>query len=122
VGASRLAARDGSPLRMGRALVLSASWAFGAGAGVALGAILTSLSGAGAPGVSGLDVTSELVVIPWIAAGAVLVAHFCGTLLVAAVRGRRSREGPPGEEQRGEDRSQPGVDGQVGAEVPPAQA
>jgi hypothetical protein len=118
---ARLAARDGSPLRAGRVFVLSASWGIGAGLGVALGAVLTSVSGAGAPGLSGLDATSELVVVPWIVGGAVLMGHLAVTLATALVRGSRTRQAPPQREERDERRPEDGIDGHVGAEVPPSQ-
>ena len=71
----RPAARDGSPLRWGRTLLLSAAWGVGAGGGVALGAVLTAVSGAGAPGLSGLDAGTDLTVAPWVVGGAVFVLH-----------------------------------------------
>ncbi len=119
--AARLAARDGSPLRAGRVFILSASWGLGTGLGVALGAVLTAVSGAGAPGLSGVDVTSELLVIPWIAAGVVFLVHLGVTMTAGLVRGRRARQAPPEHEQGGEGGSKNRVDGHVEREVPSAQ-
>lgn len=115
---SRLAARDRSPLRWGRTLLLSVSWGIGAGAGVALGAVLTAVSGAGAPGLSGLDAGTDLTVAPWIVGGAVFVLHLTWTLLVALVRGHRSRHRGAHERKDHQEHPEDGVDGQVGAEVP----
>lgn len=119
---TRLAARDGSDLRVGRALVLSGAWGAGAAAGVAFGAVLTALGGAGAPGLSGLDAGSDLVVTPWVVGAAVVVGHLGWTLLLGLVRGRRPRESEAQDDERDERRGDHGVDGQVGAEVPPTQS
>jgi hypothetical protein len=118
---ARLAARDGSDLRVGRAVLLSVAWGAGAAAGVALGAVLTAMGGAGAPGLSGLQAGSDLVVVPWIVGGVVAVGHLAGTLLLGVVRGRRVRECAAQDDERHERRGEDGVDGQVGAEVPPPQ-
>lgn len=114
----RLGARDGSRLGWGRVLVLSASWGIGAGAGVALGAVLTSVSGAGAPGLSGLDPGTDLTVAPWIVGGAVFVIHLAWSLIFALVRGRRSRDRVPGQGKGDQQRAEEGVGGEVGAEIP----
>jgi hypothetical protein len=121
VGAARFAARDGSPLRARRVVVLSATWGIGAGLGVALGAVLTSVSGAGAPGLSGLDVTSELVVVPWLVGAAVMLLHLFATLGVGFVRAHRAVHTPAQQEQGDERGPKDGVEGQIGTEVPPSE-
>jgi hypothetical protein len=121
VGSVRLAARDGSPLRAGRAILLSVAWGIGAGLGVALGAVLTSVSGAGAPGLSGLDVTSELIVVPWLAAIVVVLLHLFATVGVGLIRGRRSVKAPAQEHEGDQSGPEYRVDGHVGTEVPSSQ-
>lgn len=118
---ARPKARDGSDLRVGRALVLSAAWGAGAGVGVALGAVLTAMGGAGAPGLSGLEAGTDLVVVPWVVGAVVAAGHLGGTLLLGSVRGRRLRDGGAQHDQRHERRGDDDVDRKVGAEVPPPQ-
>jgi hypothetical protein len=116
-----LVQRDGSPLGIGRASALAASWGAGAAAGVALGAVLSAVSGAGAPGIRGLDLSAELGWWPLIVGAGVFVAHLAVTVVVAAVRGEGSRGPDAQTDDRQKDSSQDRVERQVGAEVPPAQ-
>jgi hypothetical protein len=117
-----LVQRDGSPLRPGRTALLAASWGVGAALGVALGAVLSAMSGAGAPGLTELDLSAELGWWPLIVGGGVFAAHLLLTLAVAFVRDHRSR-GPDAQCDEDEE-GRPGddVEGQVGAEVPAAQS
>jgi hypothetical protein len=116
-----LVQRDGSPLRPGRSVLLSASWGAGAFVGVALGAVLSAVSGSGAPGLQDLDLSAELGWWPLLVGGGVLAAHLLSTLAVAFVRGQRSR-GPEAQgDHEDEGRSDDDVDRQVGSEVPASQ-
>lgn len=84
-----LLARDGKPVRLSAALGWASTWAFGAALGVALGGYLTLTSGSGAPGQSAIDPTTDLVILPVVAFGIVLVIHLGGQLIFGAVRGGR---------------------------------
>ena len=117
----RLAYRDGSDLPLVRAAVFSGAWGLGVGGGVALGAVLTATSGAGAPGLSAVDVTADLLRVPLIVGSAVFTGHLAFTLALAALRGRRAPEIQTQEDEPDEREGQDGVEGQVGAEVPAAQ-
>jgi hypothetical protein len=86
-----LVQRDGSPLRPGRAALLAASWGAGAAVGVSLGAVLIAVSGAGAPGLQGLDLSAELGWWPLAIGGAVFAVHLLVTIAFAFVRGQRTR-------------------------------
>ena len=81
-------ARDGSPFRAGAAAFWALTWGVGVAAGVALGGWLTLVGGAGAPGVEALEPLADLVVLPAVAGGAVMLVHLLGQLIAAAVRGR----------------------------------
>lgn len=70
---------------VGRSALWASGWALGAALGVALGAYLTATSGAGAPGVVGLD-TRDLVMLPALAAGGVFIVGFLGYLVVFSRR------------------------------------
>ena len=95
--------RKREPLRMAEALVWSVSWGAGAAIGVALGGWLTLVGGSGAPGATGLDPVSDLVVLPAAAFGSVVLVHIVGQLVVAALRGRAvSRSHEKRDDQRGE--------------------
>jgi hypothetical protein len=97
-----LVQRDGSPLRPGRTALLAASWGAGAAVGVALGAVLSATSGAGAPGLTGIDLSAELGWWPLVVGGGVFAAHLLLTLAFAFVRGQRS-SGPHSQGDQGED-------------------
>lgn len=88
-----LVGRSGAPLRLGDALLWSVAWGAGAAIGVALGAWLTAVGGAGAPGAQALEVTSDFVVLPALAFGAVVASHFAFQLALAALRGRAVTRG-----------------------------
>lgn len=83
-----LAGRSGAPFRPGDALLWSAAWGAGAAIGVALGAWLTAVGGAGAPGAQALEVTSDFVVLPALAFAAVAASHFAFQVALAVLRGR----------------------------------
>lgn len=117
----RLTYRDGSTLPLARTAAFSAAWGLGVGGGVALGAVLTAMSGAGAPGLTAVDVTADLLRVPAIVGGAVFAVHLAFTLAFAAFRGRRASEHEADEHESDEGEGQHGVEGQVGAEVPAAQ-
>lgn len=116
-----LVARDGTPVSLRRLALLSGAWGAGAGAGVAAGAVLTAVGGSGAPGLAGVDVTSELLVAPWLVVVAVFAVHFGVCTLAARVRGERSRRREAQQQEHGESRAEDGVDGQIGREVPAAE-
>jgi hypothetical protein len=116
-----LVERDGSALRIGRAFMLACSWGLGAAAGVALGAVLSAVSGAGAPGLAGIDLSAELGWWPLVVGGGVLCSHVAFTFMVALVRGQRSRGGEAQGDHGYEGRGDEGVERQVGPEVPPSQ-
>jgi hypothetical protein len=122
VEVARLTVRDGSELRVGRAIVLSVAWGAGAGIGVALGAVLTALGGAGVPGLSGLQLGTDLVVVPWVVGGLVAAGHLGGTLLLGLIRGRRARQDAAQDDERNERSRDDGVDRKVGSKVPPSQS
>lgn len=84
-----LLTRDGKPVRWAAAAGWASTWALGAALGVALGGYLTLTSGAGAPGQSALDPTTDLVTLPIIAFGIVFTTHLGGQLLFSALRGGR---------------------------------
>ena len=85
--------RTGERFRIAEALLWSASWGFGAAIGVALGGWLTLVGGAGAPGTSGLDPVSDLVVLPGVAFAVVLLLQLVVRVTAAAVRGRAQGRG-----------------------------
>lgn len=106
-----LLARSGQPFRIAPALGWATTWALGAAAGVALGGYLTLVSGSGAPGKQALDPTLDLVVLPGVAFGVMLAAHFCGQLIAAVVRGRRSAVPPAEADDRQENDANNRVEG-----------
>lgn len=72
-------------------------WALGAAVGVAGGAYLTAVGGAGAPGATALDAWADLVVLPAVAFAIVFVVHLLAQAVWSALRplfGRR--RGVPG--------------------------
>jgi hypothetical protein len=85
----RLVQKGGRPLTAGRAFAFSAAWGLGAAIGVALGAWLTLVGQAGAPGVEGLEPGTDLIIVPLVAFALVFVVHLAIQLAVALVRGRR---------------------------------
>jgi len=106
-----LRGREGGPFRPVAAFGWALTWAFGAAAGVALGGYLTLVSGSGAPGRQAVDPMIDLVVLPAIAFGVVLVVHLSGQLAAGAIRARRTPQ-PPGEgDQRGEGDAENRVNG-----------
>lgn len=86
--------RDSSLSPVLRHVLLSAGWGLGVGAGVALGAVLTVVSGSGAPGLSGLDFSSDVVVVPLAAGVGVFLVHLAVWMLVDVVRGRSRKVQP----------------------------
>jgi len=82
-----LLGRDRERFRLAEALFWSATWGVGAAIGVALGGWLTVVGGSGAPGSGGLDVSTDLVVLPVATFVVVCAIHLCGQLLAATVRG-----------------------------------
>lgn len=70
---------------LARAVAWSATWGVGAAAGVALGAYLTAVSGAGSPGVTALDRT-EIVILPLLAGVAVFAVSFLGRVVFVLAR------------------------------------
>jgi len=88
-----LLSRTGERFRIGEALLWSASWGLGAAIGVALGGWLTLVGGAGAPGTSGLDPVSDLVVLPGVAFVVVVLLQLVVRVAAAAIRGRAHSRG-----------------------------
>lgn len=84
-----LVRRDGSPFRVGATLAWAFSWGIGVGVGVALGAWLTVVGQAGAPGVEALEPGADLLLLPVMAFAAVSAVHLVFQVAVAALRGRR---------------------------------
>jgi hypothetical protein len=116
------ARRDLSFLPVWRQVLLSAGWGVGVGAGVALGAVLTAASESGDVGLAGIDVSSDLVMLPWLSGLAVFLVHLAFTLGLGVVRQRRASHVEAEPDQRGEDEPEDGVEGHVGTEVPPSQS
>lgn len=73
-----------------RAAGWSLTWAVGVAAGVALGAYITVLGAAAAPGDVVLD-TTELITLPLASGAATFVVSFVIRAVGALVRGRTSR-------------------------------
>lgn len=91
-------ARRFAPLH---AAAWSVTWAVGAAIGVALGAYLTVVGAQATPGDVALD-TTELVLLPLVAAAVVFAVSFIGRLLVFVVsRALSSDHG--GQSEGGED-------------------
>jgi hypothetical protein len=86
---ARLVQKGGRPLTAGRAFAMSFAWGLGAAIGVALGAWLTLVGEAGAPGIEGLDTGTDVFVVPLAAFAVVFVAHLGLQVTIAWVRGRR---------------------------------
>jgi len=70
------------------------TWAAGAAIGVALGAWLTVVSGAGAPGVQSLDIAEDLLMLPALTGVAVFLVYLAGSGVVALVRARTAPKNP----------------------------
>lgn len=85
--------RKGERFRIAEALLWSVSWGLGAAIGVALGGWLTLVGGAGAPGASGLDPVSDLVVLPGAAFVVVVALQLVVRIAAAALRGRSHGRG-----------------------------
>ena len=100
-----------------RRLLMSAGWGVGVAAGVALGAVLTIVSGSGAPGLAGLDVTSDLVLIPLACGAAVFLVHFAFSVAIGAVKRARTGEMGAKRDQQEEGAAEDRVERQVGTEV-----
>ncbi|MDP2232669.1 MAG: hypothetical protein Q8K89_03465 [Actinomycetota bacterium] len=108
------------PFRLRPAVFWAATWGVGAGLGVALGGWLAVVGGAGAPGAGALDIREDVLLVPALAGGVVLVVHLVGQMLVASVRRVRSADpGGDGDEHR-EEREDDEIDREVGGEVEPA--
>jgi hypothetical protein len=88
-----LLAANKERFRFMEALLWSLTWGVGVAIGVALGGWLTLVGGAGAPGTSGLDPVSDLVVLPGVALVAVTVLQLIVRVVAAALRGRAHRRG-----------------------------
>ncbi|MBE0475986.1 MAG: hypothetical protein IBX62_02680 [Coriobacteriia bacterium] len=76
-----------------RALARAVPWAVGAALGVAAGAYLTAVGGAGAPGASALDAWVDLVALPALAFAAMLAAHLLLQGAAALIRRLRPPRG-----------------------------
>ncbi len=85
-----LSGRDGQPLRPLAIVGWASTWALGAALGVALGGYLTLVSGSGAPGTAGLDVVTDLVVLPLGAFAAVFGVYVIGRIVAGLVRSSRA--------------------------------
>ena len=92
-----LRGRDGERLRLSEALSWSVSWGVGAGLGVALGGWLTVVGGSGAPGTGGLEMGTDLVLLPLATLAVVTTLHLVGQLIASALRGRRHTQGDQAE-------------------------
>lgn len=92
-----LRGRKGERLRLPEALFWSLSWGVGAGIGVALGGWLTVVGGSGAPGTGGLEIGTDLVVLPLATLAVVTILHLSGQLVASALRGRRQAQGKQAE-------------------------
>jgi len=86
-----LVSKKGSPLSLRRAVLLAGSWGLGASLGVALGAWLTVVGEAGAPGVEGLQLGTDLFLLPVLAFVSVFTVHVVAQIATAWVRGKRRR-------------------------------
>lgn len=86
-----LVRRSGERFGLAKALLWSMTWGAGVSIGVALGGWLTLVGGAGAPGTSGLDPVSDLLVLPGIVFVVVVVLQLIVRVLAAALRGRAQR-------------------------------
>jgi len=83
-----LIGHEGERLRPGRALFWSLTWGVGVAVGVAAGGWLTLVGGAGAPGSEALQPLSDLVALPALGGGIVMLLHLVGQFTAAALRGR----------------------------------
>jgi hypothetical protein len=90
-----------------RSVGWAATWGVGVAIGVALGGWLTLVGGAGAPGGGSLDLTQDVLVLPALAGGTVIVVHLVGQGLIAMWRRRSPRvpyspdeEPEPAEDER----------------------
>jgi len=75
-------------VRLSEALFWALTWGIGVGGGVALGGWLTVVGGSGAPGVGGLDVGGDLIVLPLSVAALVMLVHLLGQYVASVLRGR----------------------------------
>lgn len=66
------------------ALFWAGTWGLGAAIGVALGSWLTVASGSGAPGIETLDITQDVIVLPSVAGGGVILLHLVWQILAHA--------------------------------------
>lgn len=80
-----------------RAVFWAVTWGVGVAAGVAGGAWLSAISGAGAPGVSALDPGKDLLALPAIAGVLTLAVHLAGQVARAWRRGKRAEREAVGE-------------------------
>lgn len=82
-----------------RASAWAATWAIGVAIGVALGGWLTVVGGAAAPGVSALDPTEDLLVLPVAAAAVTFAIHFGGQIVMQVRRRLAARDGDEQDDQ-----------------------
>lgn len=80
-------------LSPGDVLFWALTWGVGAAGGVALGGWLTVVGGSGAPGSEGLDVVTDLVVLPVVALLLVTLGHLGVQIVSAAIRRRTVARG-----------------------------
>lgn len=76
------------------AVFWAATWGMGVAIGVVLGAWLTVVSGAGAPGVQSLDIAEDILLLPVLAGSVVFLLHLAGSGVVALVRARTAPKHP----------------------------
>ena len=80
------ASTGGDGLNVGSAVFWSLTWSVGIAIGVALGGWLTVVGGSGAPGVTSLDVTHDLIVVPLLSGLVAFIVLLVARVLVALVR------------------------------------
>lgn len=75
-----------SASRIVRSIFWALTWGLGVALGVAAGGWLTVVGGSGAPGTDSLDIMQDVIVLPSIAGGAVVVLHLAGQAATTLVR------------------------------------
>ena len=85
-----LRAKGGAPFRWGRAVMWAVSWGVGSALGIGVGAWLTVVGEAGAPGIESIDPGTELLALPVAAFAVVFSVHVLAQVIAAAIRGARA--------------------------------